>query len=92
MVRLLVMIEYYFVYVLKSKEKDFIFVGFSKNYKQRIKQHNKGQVQSTKNYLPCKLIDLEIYTNRIDAKRRKNYLKTTKGRTTLKSMLKETLK
>jgi len=83
---------YFFVYVLKSKIRDFIYVGYSTDYKERIKRHNNGKVQSTKAFKPLKLVFLEIYINKSDAKRRESYLKTTKGRTTLKTMLKNTLK
>jgi predicted GIY-YIG superfamily endonuclease len=37
------------------------------------------------------LIFYEAYKNKYDALRREKYLKTTKGRTTLKSMLREFL-
>jgi len=47
---------------------------------------------STKYYAPFDLLFYEAYQNIKDAKRREKYLKTTKGKTTLRSMLKEALK
>ncbi|OGM24009.1 hypothetical protein A2865_00445 [Candidatus Woesebacteria bacterium RIFCSPHIGHO2_01_FULL_39_17] len=84
--------KYFYVYVLKSLKSNFLYVGYSEDYRSRIKCHNNGEVQSTKAFKPYKLIFLEIYTNKTDAKRRESYLKTTKGRTTLRTMLKYTLK
>ena len=82
----------FFVYVLKSKLKNFLYVGYSTDYKERIKRYNNGDIQSTKSFRPYKLVFLEVYINKTDAKRRELYLKTTKGRTTLRTMLRDTLK
>jgi len=81
--------KFYYVYVLKSKIKNFIYIGFSEDLKTRIKTHNKGVNTSTKHYIPLELIHYEAYKNIKDAKRRELYLKSNKGKTTLKTMLKE---
>ncbi|MCA9372161.1 GIY-YIG nuclease family protein [Candidatus Woesebacteria bacterium] len=81
--------KFYYVYILHNKFKDYIYIGYSTNLKQRIKQHNNGFSKSTKPYLPLELIHYEAYRNMKDAKRREEYLKTNKGRTTLMTMLKE---
>ena len=54
-----------------------------------MKKHNASEVFSTKPYVPWKLIFYEAYLKSSDAKRREIYLKTAKGRTTLKTMLKD---
>ena len=83
----------FYVYFLKSKEKpDQLYVGYSTDLKQRLKRHNAGLVQSTKPYKPWELIFYEAYKTSPDAKRREKYLKTTKGRKTLRLMLKDSLK
>ena len=84
--------EFFYVYVFCSKVVDFIYVGFTANLVKRFKKHNNGEVLATKKYVPFELIFYEAYRNKKDAKRREQYLKTTKGKTTLKSMLKEYLK
>ena len=81
--------KFYYVYVLYNKAKSFIYIGFSEDLKIRIKVHNKGKNKSTKPYLPFELIHYEAYRNIKDAKRRELYFKSNKGRTTLKTMLKE---
>lgn len=55
----------------------------------RVISHNKGENKSTKRYIPLKLIHYEAYKNIKDAKRREQYLKTNRGRTTLLTMLHE---
>lgn len=81
--------KYYYVYILQSKNKDFLYVGFTKDLRKRLKEHNNGEELSTKHYAPFDLIHYEAYRNEKDAKRREEYFKTTKGKTTLRTMLKE---
>lgn len=85
------MSKFYYVYVLKSLVKDFIYVGFTTDLKRRFNEHNSGSEFSTKPYVPYELIFYEAYRNEKDAKRREEYFKSTKGKTTLKIMLKEFL-
>lgn len=84
--------KFFYVYVLKSKVKNFIYVGFTKNLKKRFIEHNNREEISTKPYVPFDLIFYEAYRNEKDAKRREEYFKTTKGKTTLRQMLREYLK
>ncbi len=81
--------KFYYVYILHNKNRNFIYIGYSENLKQRITAHNNGYSKSTKEYLPLELIHYEAYKNKRDAKRRELYLKTNRGRTTLITMLKE---
>ncbi len=81
--------KFYYVYVLQNKIKDFIYVGYSEDLQERLKYHNSGQVTSTKFYIPLEIIHYEAYSDMKDAKRREEYLKTNRGRTTLVTMLKE---
>ncbi|MFC1649923.1 GIY-YIG nuclease family protein [Patescibacteria group bacterium] len=84
--------RFYYVYVLFNKQKKFIYIGYSENLKQRIREHNSGKSKSTKHYAPLKLIFYEAYLVSSDAKRREKYLKSNKGRTTLMTMLKDFFK
>ena len=83
---------FYYVYVLQSLKHNFIYIGFTDNLKRRFKEHNSSLVISTKHYRPLTLIHYEAYKNKKDAKRREEYLKCNRGKTTLKTMLKEYLK
>lgn len=83
--------KFFYVYVLKSINFDYIYVGFTTNLKRRFPEHNHGQELSTKHYAPFDLIHYEAYRNIKDAKRREEYFKTTKGKVTLKQMIREYL-
>lgn len=84
--------KFFYVYVLQSINKHFLYVGFTSNLKKRFKEHNNEEELSTKHYAPFILIHYEAYRNIKDAKRREQYFKTTKGKTTLKTMLREYFK
>lgn len=81
--------KFYYVYILHNKNKNYIYIGYTENLRKRLKDHNSGYSQSTKAYNPLDLIHYEAYKNIKDAKRREIYLKLNKGKTTLKTMLKE---
>ena len=84
--------KFYYVYILQNKLRNFIYIGYTEDLKKRILAHNSGQNTSTKPYLPFEIIHYEAYRNRADAKRREKYLKGNRGKTTLKTMLKEFFK
>jgi putative endonuclease len=84
--------KFFYVYILRSIHHDFIYVGYTENLKRRFKQHNNREELSTKAHAPFELIHYEAYRNEKDAKRREQYFKTTKGRTTLRYMLEEYLR
>ncbi len=82
---------YFFVYTLQSIKDNKFYTGYSKNLKERIKQHSQGDVISTRNRRPLKLIHAEIFINESDARAREVYLKSGYGRQQLRKMLKNTL-
>lgn len=81
--------KFYYVYILHNSSKKFIYIGYSENVKSRLESHNYKQVASTRSFVPLNLIHYEAYKNMVDAKRREKYLKSNKGRTTIKTMLKK---
>ncbi len=88
-INFLLSMKFYYVNVLHNSSKNFIYIGYSENLKQRFESHNNGENKSTKHYTPLELIHYEGYKNMADAKRRELYLKSNKGKTTLRTMLKE---
>ena len=81
--------KFFYIYVLYNSSKNFIYIGYSENLKERVLKHNSGQVRSTESYSPLVLIFYEAYRTKSDAKRREVHLKSNKGRTTLRTMLKD---
>jgi putative endonuclease len=81
--------KFYHVYVLYSHKDNKFYIGYTENLKKRYGKHQQGKVPATITRLPVELIFYEAYKNKYDALRREKYLKSSKGKTTLKSMLKE---
>jgi putative endonuclease len=81
----------YYAYVLLSRKDKKFYVGFTSDLKRRIEEHNAGENISTKPRLPLKLIYYEAHLSKTDAARRERYFKTTKGKSTLRQMLRNSL-
>lgn len=62
------------MYVLKRVDER-LYVGFTNNIRNRIKEHSEGKVFSTKKFLPVKLIYYECYLSIKDAKQRESMIK-----------------
>jgi putative endonuclease len=82
---------FYYVYILKSKKDNKLYTGCSKNLRRRFKQHNNGEIYSTKNRGPFNLIYYEASLNKHDAFAREKYFKTGMGKRYLKNRLKRFL-
>ena len=78
---------FYFVYVLLSKKDGRFYIGSTSNIEQRLNYHNQGKNKSTINRRPLKLIFYEAFLTKQDALRRERNFKTTKGKVTIKQML-----
>lgn len=87
-----VSISRFYCYILYSLKDKGLYIRFTSNLKNRLTLHSKGQVFSTKNHLPVKLIHYEYFINETDAKAREVFLKSGYGREQLKESLKNTLK
>ena len=70
-----------YVYVLQSKKDGDLYIGCTKNLKNRLKLHNAKKVPSTRHRVPFILIYYEAYINAADAYNREKYLKSGWGRT-----------
>lgn len=81
----------YYIYILISLRDKNFYVGYTNNLPNRLKLHNSGQVISTKNRQPLKLLYYEACLNQQDATHREKYLKTSWGKRYIKSRLKNYL-
>ena len=79
--------QYYYVYLLQSVKDGLFYTGYTKNLNKRIQEHMDGQVLSTKNRLPIKLVYWEGCLNQQDATGREKYLKSTWGKRYLKNRI-----
>jgi putative endonuclease len=79
----------YYVYVIKSFNRNYIYVGISDDPNRRINHHNSGYNRTTKPYLPFKTILIEEHQNRLEARKREKYLKSGFGKEFLKGRVAE---
>ncbi|MCF6214020.1 MAG: GIY-YIG nuclease family protein [Flavobacteriaceae bacterium] len=70
----------YFTYIIYSKNFNRYYVGLSADVSQRLKSHNAGKVKSTKAFTSWKLVHVEKFDTRIEARKREKYLKSAAGR------------
>lgn len=74
----------FFVYILKSINKEYFYIGQTNNLKKRLKRHNDKFCLSTKSYAPFKLLYFEKYQTRSEAVKRERYFKSIKNMNYLK--------
>ena len=79
----------YYIYVIKSLINGRHYVGLTEDVSKRLKKHNERKVRSTKAYAPYKLLYVEEYNDRKDARKREIFLKTGQGRDSIKNILSE---
>lgn len=69
-----------FVYFIKSKVTKWVYVGSTSNLPKRLKQHNLGEVRSTKHRAPYEVIYTEIFEDIKEARQREKELKTNRSK------------
>ena len=77
----------YYVYAISSLSRTYIYVGFTNNKSRRIDEHQKGYNKTTKAYRPFKVILIEKYKTRQEARKREKYLKSGVGKEFLKNQI-----
>ena len=81
----------YYVYILLDKINSKIYVGRTSNLKERIKQHLRGKTWTTARMKDLELIFYEAFKAKADAIRREKYFKTSKGKSSLKQIIRDSL-
>lgn len=80
-----------YVYVLLSEKDGKFYTGATWDLRLRYKQHQDGEVVSTKNRLPVKLVYYEACLSEKDAFIREKYLKSGLGKRYLRNRLMNSL-
>jgi len=80
----------YYVYILLLSNGQ-LYAGITNNLQRRIKEHKTGKSSFTSKRLPVKLIFSEVFIHKLDAEKRERYFKTSKGKYSLKALLRHTL-
>lgn len=79
----------YFVYVLKSLKDSKYYYGLTKDLRNRLKEHNKGEVKSTQHRKPLELVYFEKADTILDARKKEKYFKSGFGRKYISNKIKQ---
>jgi putative endonuclease len=77
----------FYTYVLRSKKDGNLYIGWSKDLRNRLLEHNGGLVNATQYRLPMELVYYEACLTEKAAIAREKQLKTGFGRAYLKRRL-----
>jgi putative endonuclease len=77
----------YYVYIIKSINFPFRYIGYTSDLLKRLAEHNDGQTQSTKHYLPFELESYIAVKTKTQAKTLEKYFKTGSGKAILKKRI-----
>ncbi len=76
-----------FVYAIKSKIKNYIYVGITHDVEERLLKHNSGYEKTTKPYAPFELVYCIEKSTREEARAEEKRIKTSSGKRFLRSLL-----
>jgi putative endonuclease len=77
----------WFVYIIKSKASEFIYIGSTNDLARRLQEHNDLKSQSTKSYAPFDIIAYVAVNSEIKARELEKYFKTGSGKAILKKRI-----
>ena len=83
--------NFYYTYLLQGLGSQKWYTGYTKDLRNRFKEHQNNKSTYTKGRGPFKLIYYEACLNEFDAKAREKYLKSGMGRRYLRNRLKRFL-
>ena len=81
----------FYVYLLYSEKDGKFYTGSTNDLQRRLLEHISGNVGSTKNRRPLKLIYYETCLSEEDGQQREMYLKSGMGKRYLRNRLKRYL-
>lgn len=82
----------FYFYVLKSVKDKNLYLGFTKDLKKRLIEHNQGIEHSTRNRRPFKLVYYESYLSEDEARSRERQIKRrAKALISLKRRIKKSI-
>lgn len=82
----------FYVYVLYSLKSKTLYVGFTKDLRQRVKEHNNGiGGMFTKRNKPYVLVFYEAFLSKKDALKQEKFYKSGYGKEVLKEKIEHSL-
>lgn len=76
-----------FLYILLSINGEKTYVGIAEDIERRLSEHNRGKCYFTHRHAPWKLVYSEKFSNRVEARYKKKFFKSTGGRRILKKII-----
>ena len=76
----------FYVYCLKSLSRNCLYVGLTDNIERRFAEHQSGKNKTTRPYRPFKLVLVEEYISRVEARQREKFLKSGCGKQLLRTL------
>ena len=70
----------FWVYGIQSELSGRVYIGQTDSLLRRLEEHNADRVKSTKDQRPWKILAVELFKSRDDARWRENYLKRSRGK------------
>ena len=74
------------VYAISSLRSNYIYVGFTKDLKDRVRRHNHGYEKTTRPFAPFDLLYSEETETREIARKREKYWKSGEGKEKLRKL------
>jgi putative endonuclease len=79
---------FHYTYILQSESDGNFYTGCTNDLRKRVQQHQSGQVISTQERLPIKLVYYEACLDQQDAYAREKYLKSGMGKRFIRNRIK----
>ena len=79
--------EQWFVYVIQSLKDGSLYTGMSQNPENRLLEHNNKKSTYTSSRVPWEIIYIEECADRLEARKREKYFKSSAGRRFIKKIL-----
>ncbi len=77
----------WFVYILKSLNSEFIYIGSTNDLNRRLQEHNDLKTQSTRPYAPFEMLAYVAVKTETKARELEHYFKTESGKAILKKRI-----
>jgi putative endonuclease len=65
----------WYIYMLKSRAKEWYYVGSTNDLSRRLAEHNNGKVTSTKAFVPYDVVHTESFEEESSARLREREIK-----------------
>jgi putative endonuclease len=79
----------WFAYVLDSLVRNYIYVGLTNDVDRRFGQHQDGKQRTTRPYRPFRLVHVESFASRPEARQQEKLLKSSAGKRWIRKQIKK---